>query len=161
SVIGPPHHWSSASARGRERRTRSWIGAGAVTKGSGSAKVGEASVRRAAAALPAKASVASAAQPGTENVMRRPTTVPVSRARGRGGTAERTERPGRKAGSATVRGIDPYAWAWDLEAVVLVPALTAAYVAALAVYPAPRWRIACFLAGMGLIVAAFVTPLET
>jgi putative membrane protein len=60
-----------------------------------------------------------------------------------------------------VRVIDPYAWAWDLEAVVLVPALSAAYLAALAAFPAPRWRIACFAAGMGLVVAAFVSPLET
>jgi cytochrome c oxidase assembly factor CtaG len=57
--------------------------------------------------------------------------------------------------------IDPFAWAWNLEAVVLVPALTVAYLVATRVSPTPRWRIACFLAAMALIVAAFVTPLQT
>ena len=57
--------------------------------------------------------------------------------------------------------MDPYAWTWNLEAVVLVPALAAAYLAAARVYGAPRWRIVCFLAAMALVAAAFVTPLET
>jgi cytochrome c oxidase assembly factor CtaG len=36
-----------------------------------------------------------------------------------------------------------------------------AYVLALPRYPAEPWRIACFAAGLALILAAFVTPLHT
>ena len=39
--------------------------------------------------------------------------------------------------------------------------LSLAYAAAASFYRAPRWRIACFAGGIALIVAAFVTPLET
>ncbi len=57
--------------------------------------------------------------------------------------------------------MDPYAWAWDLEALVLVPLQIAAYALALRTHPAPRWRIAAFLGGQLLILAAFVSPLQT
>ena len=57
--------------------------------------------------------------------------------------------------------MNPYAWALDAETLVLVPLLAAGYLVALRVYPAPRWRIACYLAGLALIVAVFLTPLET
>jgi cytochrome c oxidase assembly factor CtaG len=57
--------------------------------------------------------------------------------------------------------VDPYAWSWSPEALVLVPLLTAGYVLALRRYPAPRWRIACFLAAMALLLAVTITPLET
>ncbi len=57
--------------------------------------------------------------------------------------------------------IDPYAWAWDLEALVLVPALAVAYGAALRRFPAPRWRVACFLAALLLVLAVSITPLQT
>jgi putative membrane protein len=43
---------------------------------------------------------------------------------------------------------------------VLVPLLALAYAFVLRRYPAPGWRIACFLGGLGLILAVFVTPLE-
>lgn len=55
----------------------------------------------------------------------------------------------------------PYAWSWNPEALVLVPLLTAAYLLALRRYPAPAWRIACFLGALGLLLAVTVTPLET
>ena len=55
----------------------------------------------------------------------------------------------------------PYAWAWDFEGVVLVPALTLAYAVAIRGHATAPWRIACFTAGMLLIVVAFVTPLQT
>jgi cytochrome c oxidase assembly factor CtaG len=55
---------------------------------------------------------------------------------------------------------DPYAWALDFEALALVPALAFAYALALRRHPAERWRIACFAAGLLLILAAFVTPLH-
>jgi cytochrome c oxidase assembly factor CtaG len=55
---------------------------------------------------------------------------------------------------------DPYAWPLDFEALVLVPALAAGYLLVVRRYGAPRWRIACFAAGLALILAVFVTPLH-
>ncbi len=57
--------------------------------------------------------------------------------------------------------MDPYAWSWNLEALILVPLLTAAYFLALRRYPAPRWRVACFLVAMVLLLAVSVTPIHT
>ena len=57
--------------------------------------------------------------------------------------------------------MDPYAWSWSSHALVLVPALTIAYFWALRRVPAPRWRIACWLASMVLLLAVSVTPIET
>ena len=57
--------------------------------------------------------------------------------------------------------MDPYAWSWNPEALVLVPLLAAAYLLAVRRYPAPPWRIACFLGAMALLLAVTVTPLET
>jgi putative membrane protein len=56
--------------------------------------------------------------------------------------------------------VDPYRWAWGLEALVLVPALTIAYLVAVRRLATPRWRIASFLAGQALLLVAFVTPLQ-
>ena len=44
---------------------------------------------------------------------------------------------------------------------MLVPLLALGYAFVLRRYPAPGWRIACFLGGLGLILAVFVTPLES
>ena len=57
--------------------------------------------------------------------------------------------------------MDPYAWSWNLEALVLVPALTAAYLWATRRFPAGAWRTASFLAGMALVLAITITPVET
>jgi putative membrane protein len=57
--------------------------------------------------------------------------------------------------------VDPYAWSWNPEALVLVPAMTIGYLLALRRYPAPAWRIACFVAAMVLLLAVTVTPIET
>ncbi len=57
--------------------------------------------------------------------------------------------------------MNPYAWSWNPEALLLVPLLTVAYFLALRRYPAPRWRTTCFLAAMGLLLAVTITPLET
>ena len=54
----------------------------------------------------------------------------------------------------------PYSWSLHAEAVVLVPLLALGYAFVLRRYPAPGWRIACFLSGLTLILAVFVTPLE-
>jgi cytochrome c oxidase assembly factor CtaG len=56
--------------------------------------------------------------------------------------------------------VHPYTWSLHAEAVALVPFLAAAYALTLRRYPAPGWRIACFLGGMALILVVFVTPLE-
>ena len=57
--------------------------------------------------------------------------------------------------------MDPYAWAWDREALVFVPLLAAAYGLGIRSGPTPWWRVACFAAGLALVLAAFVTPLQT
>jgi len=57
--------------------------------------------------------------------------------------------------------VDPYAWSWNPEALVAVPLLAVGYLLAVRRYPAPWWRIACFLAAMGLLLAVSITPLET
>jgi putative membrane protein len=57
--------------------------------------------------------------------------------------------------------VDPYSWSWDPDALVLVPALGAAYVLALRRYPAPGWRVAAFFTGLALLWAVLITPLDT
>ena len=57
--------------------------------------------------------------------------------------------------------MDPYAWSWNPEALVLVPLLTAGYLVAIRRFEAPRWRVASFLAAMALLLAVTITPLET
>ena len=58
-------------------------------------------------------------------------------------------------------GPDPSSWSWNVEALVAIPAMTAAYVLALRRYPAPRWRVVCFAAAAVLLLAVTITPLET
>jgi len=53
--------------------------------------------------------------------------------------------------------VDPYAWSWNPEALVVL-GLAAAYLAALRRFPAPGWRIVCFLGAMALLLVAAVTP---
>ena len=57
--------------------------------------------------------------------------------------------------------MDPYAWTWNPESLVLVPLLAVAYFVALRRFPAPRWRVASFLGAMALLVAVGVTPIHT
>ncbi|MDQ3821986.1 MAG: cytochrome c oxidase assembly protein [Actinomycetota bacterium] len=57
--------------------------------------------------------------------------------------------------------MDPYAWSWDPDALVVVPALGLAYALALRRFPAPRWRVAAFLAGLALLLAVLITPVDT
>ena len=57
--------------------------------------------------------------------------------------------------------MDPYRWSWNPEALLLVPLLTVGYFLALRRYPAQRWRKACFVAAMALILLVTITPLET
>lgn len=55
--------------------------------------------------------------------------------------------------------MDPYAWSWNPEALVVL-LLAVAYVFGVRVYPTERWRIACFAAAMLLLLVVSVTPLH-
>jgi putative membrane protein len=57
--------------------------------------------------------------------------------------------------------VDPYSWSWDPDALVLVPALGAGYVVALRRFPASPPRVAAFFAGLGLLLAVLITPVDT
>jgi cytochrome c oxidase assembly factor CtaG len=57
--------------------------------------------------------------------------------------------------------VDPYAWSWNPEALVLVPTLGVGYLFALRLFPAPWWRIACFFGALAMLLAVTITPLET
>lgn len=57
--------------------------------------------------------------------------------------------------------MNPYAWAWDVEALIVVPAIALGYALATRGQPVPRWRVACFAAGLALVLAVSVTPLQT
>lgn len=56
---------------------------------------------------------------------------------------------------------DPSSWAWNVEALIVIPALVVAYVLALRRHPARPWRIACFALAIVLLLAVTITPLET
>jgi cytochrome c oxidase assembly factor CtaG len=55
--------------------------------------------------------------------------------------------------------VDPYAWSWNAEALVVL-GLTAAYLLALRRFPASGWRVVCFLGAMALLLAVSVTPVH-
>jgi putative membrane protein len=55
--------------------------------------------------------------------------------------------------------VDPYAWSWNPEALVVL-LLAVAYVVGLPFYPTERWRIACFAAAMVLLLVVSVSPLH-
>jgi len=57
--------------------------------------------------------------------------------------------------------VRPYAWKWNAEALVLVPALALGYLLALRRFPASRARVAAFVAGLLLILAVFATPVQS
>jgi cytochrome c oxidase assembly factor CtaG len=59
--------------------------------------------------------------------------------------------------------VDPYAWPWNPEALVIFPGLATAYfLYGLRRYgPAPWWRIASFSAAMTMLLVVSVTPLHT
>jgi cytochrome c oxidase assembly factor CtaG len=57
--------------------------------------------------------------------------------------------------------VHPYAWSWNLEALLLVPLLTVAYFYATRGSSALAWRRACFLGAMAMLLAITITPFET
>lgn len=56
---------------------------------------------------------------------------------------------------------DPYAWAWNAEALLAIPAFSIGYALALRRFSASRLRIGCFAAAMILLLAVTVTAVET
>ena len=56
--------------------------------------------------------------------------------------------------------MSPSQWSWNPEALLGVM-LAVAYAFALRRFPAPWWRIACFLAACALLVLVWITPLDT
>jgi putative membrane protein len=56
--------------------------------------------------------------------------------------------------------VDPYAWSWNAEALVVL-CLTAAYLLALRRFQASGWRVVCFLGAMALLLVVSVTPIHT
>lgn len=56
--------------------------------------------------------------------------------------------------------MQPYAWTWNEETLVFVPALVVAYALAVRRVGAPTWRIACFAAAALLLLAFGVSPLH-
>ena len=57
--------------------------------------------------------------------------------------------------------MNPYEWGWDAEALGLVPALSLAYLVAVRRFPTSRARIAAFAAGQLLVLAVFLTPVQS
>jgi cytochrome c oxidase assembly factor CtaG len=57
--------------------------------------------------------------------------------------------------------VDPYAWSWNAEALIVLPALAAAYLWSLRRFAAEPWRIACFGAALLLVAAVTVSPVDT
>jgi cytochrome c oxidase assembly factor CtaG len=57
--------------------------------------------------------------------------------------------------------VDPYKWSWNPEALIVVSALAIGYVWAIRRFPVRRWRIACYLSAMLLVLAVTITPIET
>ena len=56
---------------------------------------------------------------------------------------------------------DASTWAWDVEALILVPALALSYALAIRGRPVERWRMVSFGASLALIAAVSITPLQT
>lgn len=57
--------------------------------------------------------------------------------------------------------MDPYAWSWSPEALVVVPALTIGYLWTIRRHQTSAWRVVSFLASMALILTVTITPIQT
>jgi cytochrome c oxidase assembly factor CtaG len=57
--------------------------------------------------------------------------------------------------------VDPYAWSWNPEALVLVPALSVGYALLVRSHRPRPWRVAAWVGAMVLLLAVTVTPVET
>lgn len=54
---------------------------------------------------------------------------------------------------------DPYAWQLELDGLAVVLLLAAGYALGLRGAPCPAWRVACFAAGLALVLLTHVSPL--
>lgn len=57
--------------------------------------------------------------------------------------------------------MQPYAWSWDPDALVVVPGMAIAYSMALSRFPASRLRVASFAAGCAMLLLVQVSPVST
>jgi cytochrome c oxidase assembly factor CtaG len=57
--------------------------------------------------------------------------------------------------------VDPYAWPWNPEALIVLPGIAGGYALAVRRLGAPRWRIGCAAAAVALLLAVTVTPVHT
>lgn len=57
--------------------------------------------------------------------------------------------------------MEPYAWFWDPDALVVVPGLAIAYAMSLRRFPARRWQAASFGAGCTMLLLVQVSPVAT
>jgi cytochrome c oxidase assembly factor CtaG len=57
--------------------------------------------------------------------------------------------------------VDPYAWSWNPEALIVVAGLSLGYLRAIRRCPTPRWRLLSFAVAMALVLAVSITPVET
>jgi cytochrome c oxidase assembly factor CtaG len=54
----------------------------------------------------------------------------------------------------------PYAWQADVDTTLVIPVLTLLYLFAVGRFGAPRWRIGCYAAALGLLAIAFWSPIH-
>jgi cytochrome c oxidase assembly factor CtaG len=66
-----------------------------------------------------------------------------------------------RARGDSVAGVHPYAWPTESDAFALVPALSLGYYLIIRRHSVERWRIACFVLAMLMLVAVFATPVDT
>ena len=57
--------------------------------------------------------------------------------------------------------MDPYAWPWNPEALIVVPGIAGGYALAVRRFGAPWWRIGCAAVAVALLLAVTVTPIHT
>jgi putative membrane protein len=57
--------------------------------------------------------------------------------------------------------VDPYAWPWNPEALIVLPGIAGGYALAVRRLGAPRWRIGSAAAAVALLLAVTVTPIHT
>ncbi len=62
---------------------------------------------------------------------------------------------------SSVATVHPFSWSYNPDALLLVPAMLGAYGVASRWFPVDRARAACFAAGSFLLLAVFVSPLDT
>ena len=57
--------------------------------------------------------------------------------------------------------MDPYAWPWNPEALIVLPGIAGGYALAVRRFGAPGWRIGCAAVAVALLLAVTTTPVHT